>query len=586
MTSEKERKQDHRSTIRENKKFYEYYKCQNLLDEKELDEMFKIMQELLPISFRLTKNHLEWTKSKIDLKPLPFLAHGYQTPYGKKEFRQSDIYDFVSAETNIGGIWRAETVSMIPPVILDVKENDAVLDMCSAPGSKTSQLAEALNGTGILIANDANKKRASMLIHQLKVVCPSNILFTCHNGQKFPFPYFRNASSEVEPLYFDKILCDVPCSGDGTTRKNVNVWNRWSPNDAIGLHPMQLAIAIRAIHMLKVGGKMVYSTCSMNPVENEAVVYNLLKHFGGKIKLVKCRNILGKFKTREGIKSWTIPKHYITESNASKVKAMLPGSDISNFNIEDCVRIYPHDNNTGGFFVCLFEKLEEIDYGPKTKPIDEYRAKYKLPELNSGLFREYIQRADNFQAFFLQPNSQADTRMREMFPFTKYANHRFTAVSSGGRNRGFFYFSEFCYNVAVHSVSLFIVNSGCKLISGLRGSVVVDKTEDLELREAPRFHDESLPDILRMLNEYKETFVIPIDYNSLVNLIKGLNHFKNLRPEFVAVVANLPFSAFILEYKNENGQSMYFSAFKSKVSIVLLQDKEDLKSTALRMKLT
>lgn len=75
-----------------------------------------------------------------------------------------------------------------------------------------------------------------------------------------------------EPILFDRILCDVPCSGDGTIRKAPDIWRRWTPGNGNGLHPLQLRIALHACQMLKVGGRLVYSTCTFNPIEDEAVV--------------------------------------------------------------------------------------------------------------------------------------------------------------------------------------------------------------------------------------------------------------------------------------------------------------------------
>jgi hypothetical protein len=75
-----------------------------------------------------------------------------------------------------------------------------------------------------------------------------------------------------ESILFDRILCDVPCSGDGTIRKAPDIWRRWTPGNGNGLHPLQLRIALHACQMLKVGGRLVYSTCTFNPVEDEAVV--------------------------------------------------------------------------------------------------------------------------------------------------------------------------------------------------------------------------------------------------------------------------------------------------------------------------
>ena len=79
-----------------------------------------------------------------------------------------------------------------------------------------------------------------------------------------------------EPILFDRILCDVPCSGDGTIRKAPDIWRRWTPGNGNGLHPLQLRIALHACQMLKVGGRLVYSTCTFNPIEDEAVVAEVL----------------------------------------------------------------------------------------------------------------------------------------------------------------------------------------------------------------------------------------------------------------------------------------------------------------------
>jgi multisite-specific tRNA:(cytosine-C5)-methyltransferase len=81
----------------------------------------------------------------------------------------------------------------------------------------------------------------------------------------------------MEPLLFDRILCDVPCSGDGTMRKNLGIWKTWQPMDGNGLHGLQLRILQRAMKMLAPQGRIVYSTCSLNPVENEAVVAGALR---------------------------------------------------------------------------------------------------------------------------------------------------------------------------------------------------------------------------------------------------------------------------------------------------------------------
>ena len=110
-----------------------------------------------------------------------------------------------------------------------------------------------------------------------------------------------------EALLFDRVLADVPCSGDGTLRKAADLWRRWSPNLGNGLHPLQLRIAVRCAALTKVGGRLVYSTCSLNPVEDEAVVAALLLRAGGALRLVDARGALPGLETAQGLGDCRVP---------------------------------------------------------------------------------------------------------------------------------------------------------------------------------------------------------------------------------------------------------------------------------------
>jgi tRNA (cytosine34-C5)-methyltransferase len=107
-------------------------------------------------------------------------------------------------------------------------------------------------------------------------------------------------------ILFDRILCDVPCSGDGTLRKNPDLWKKWNPGHAFSLQSIQLRIATRGIQLLAPGGLMVYSTCSMNPIENESVVAQLLQTFQGQISLVDVSDQLPGLKTKPGLSKWCV----------------------------------------------------------------------------------------------------------------------------------------------------------------------------------------------------------------------------------------------------------------------------------------
>lgn len=157
---------------------------------------------------------------------------------------------------------------MVPPLALNVEPHHKCLDMCAAPGSKTSQLLEIVNRSlkhpeerqGLVVANDADTSRAYMLVHQCRRINSPLLLVTTHQGQQFPI--LKDVNGDA---LFDRVLCDVPCSGDGTLRKNPEIWAKWSARNSHSLHPLQLNIASRGLLLLKPGGLMVYSTCSMSP---------------------------------------------------------------------------------------------------------------------------------------------------------------------------------------------------------------------------------------------------------------------------------------------------------------------------------
>ena len=193
--------------------------------------------------------------------------------------------------------------------------------MLTTTPPQTAQLLEALHAndsisassypSGLLIANDSDYNRTHMLIHQAARLPSPALMVTNHDASIYPaikipseqvvFPTPtkpRVAAKKQYQLLFDRILCDVPCSGDGTLRKNVAIWKNWQPMDGNGLHrcvlsfvtgdrrlmaqrSLQIRILERAMRMLKKGGRIVYSTCSLNPVENEAVVAAALKSVPG-----------------------------------------------------------------------------------------------------------------------------------------------------------------------------------------------------------------------------------------------------------------------------------------------------------------
>ena len=176
--------------------------------------------------------------------------------------------NFLVYETDAGNLSRQEAVSMIPPLLLDVQPHHYVLDVCAAPGSKSVQLLEALqvprdspsvtadrSSPGLLIANDSDAKRCHMLVHQsLHRIPAAGMMVTNHDASQMPgfrLPLvapgveqtvaedektIASSGKKYEALLFDRILADVPCSGDGTLRKNVGIWRDWTVGNGTGLH--------------------------------------------------------------------------------------------------------------------------------------------------------------------------------------------------------------------------------------------------------------------------------------------------------------------------------------------------------------
>ncbi|RHY25468.1 hypothetical protein DYB25_012305 [Aphanomyces astaci] len=267
---------------------------------------------------------------------------------------------------------------------------------CAAPGSKTSQILETLTVSdtqdGFVVANDASEKRGYMLVHQLLRLGLLSAVVTCHQGQDFPGLYDPTTQHLHTTNAFDRVLCDVPCTGDGTLRKNENIWRHWHVGDGLTLHPIQLEIAMRGAALLKVGGTMVYSTCSFNPIENEAVVAELIRRSDGALRLVEVA--LPGLKHRQGLTTWQVgwqsktkakKQRHITANDdptppimawyrsfSEDIPADLRGyrltrsmfppdeQDGNVVHLERCLRFVPHDQNTGGFFVAVLEKVAPL----------------------------------------------------------------------------------------------------------------------------------------------------------------------------------------------------------------------------------
>jgi len=168
--------------------------------------------------------------------------------YIEKEGRR-DVGNLV--EHALGYIYVQEPSSMIPPLALNPKQGEMALDAAAAPGSKTTQMAALMQNKGLIVANEKDMRRITSLKANLERMGVSNTIITHLDGRR------------IRLEGFDKILLDAPCSGTGTLSKSLKSLEMWNPKGIEKLARLQSQLLEHAYHMLKPGGVMAYSTCSL-----------------------------------------------------------------------------------------------------------------------------------------------------------------------------------------------------------------------------------------------------------------------------------------------------------------------------------
>ncbi|KXB05570.1 hypothetical protein AKJ50_00590 [candidate division MSBL1 archaeon SCGC-AAA382A13] len=218
----------------------------------------------------------------------------------------------------LGNFYIQESVSGIPSLALAPESGDEVLDLCAAPGSKTTQISAMMGAEGVIVANDDKKNRVRSLLSNIYRMGCVNVKVTQKDGRDFP------GSAE-----FDKIIVDVPCSAEGNARDQESLKNGANLENIKKLSNLQEQLLRKAFQLCKSGGTIVYSTCTFAPEENEFVVSKFLNR--GKLIDPEFE-----FNHSKGITKWEGKK---LDSEVSK-----------------CVRVYPHQLNSGGIFLAKFKK--------------------------------------------------------------------------------------------------------------------------------------------------------------------------------------------------------------------------------------
>ncbi len=215
----------------------------------------------------------------------------------------------------LGQVHSQALSSVLAGLVLGTQPDDLVLDLCAAPGSKTTLLAQLMENRGIIIANDRNRNRLIPLQANLKRLGVTNTITVRYPGQHFP-----------KRFAFDRILVDAPCSAEGTLRASDDGALRLSRQFGGKLPGLQRELLLRAFDLLRPNGTLVYSTCTYNPDENESVVQFLLENRPAEIQVIELE-----LPHASGLGHW---KEKIYDPSVSK-----------------CWRIYPHQLDTVGFFL-------------------------------------------------------------------------------------------------------------------------------------------------------------------------------------------------------------------------------------------
>lgn len=314
-------------------------KMKHLLGE-EYEDYLKCYEEPRHYGLRVNTNKIsveDFLKiAPWPLRPVPWISNGF---YYDGDQIQPAKHPYYFA----GLYYLQEPSAMTPADRLLIEPGDRVLDVCAAPGGKATELGAKLQGKGVLMANDISNSRAKGLLKNIELFGIGNMLVLSEEPGKL---------TEYFPEYFDKILIDAPCSGEGMFRKDKKMVKAWEEHGPEFFSKIQRSIITQAASMLRPGGMMLYSTCTFDPSENEQTIEYLLEEY---------------------------PEFEICEM--AGYEGFAPGmpevTDSKNPNLAKTVRIFPHRMEGEGHYLALLKKGEGSPIALKEK---DSKKGGKLPE--------------------------------------------------------------------------------------------------------------------------------------------------------------------------------------------------------------
>ncbi len=304
-------------------------RLQGIVLEKDLSQVLAAFAAKRPTTLRANTLKIsaddvfqKFTESGIELEKVPWWSTAFIVKNATlRQVTEHELYQS-------GSVYVQSLSSMIPPLVLDPQPNEKILDLTAAPGSKTTQIAALMKNTGEIIANDLSPVRLFKLQANVKMQGAKNVFV-----RRGPGEYFWKKF----PEYFDRTLIDVPCSMEGRMNSNdPDTYEDWSLRKIKELSIRQCHLLRSAVSVTKVGGIIVYSTCTLAPEENENVVNWLLEREKGKVELEDIS--LEHVETSPAILAWQ-KKTFSPE--VSKALRILPSSTMEGFFVAKLRKIAP-----------------------------------------------------------------------------------------------------------------------------------------------------------------------------------------------------------------------------------------------------
>ncbi len=298
-------------------------RLQQMLGPEEYARYLDSLEDAPAASLRI--NTLKWTRKEAE-QALPFLEEDVPWVSGGKYFNP-EARPSRSPAYFAGLYYIQEASAMTPGDLLPISPGDRILDLCAAPGGKSTQLAARMAGTGVLYSNDISASRAQALLKNLEMAGAARIFVTAETPEKL---------REKFPRYFDGVLTDVPCSGEGMFRRNNSMTKDWHARGPAYYQPLQREILTQAADLVAPGGYLLYSTCTFSREENEDNIQWLLSG-------------------RKDFSLIPLPER------PGFSPGLLPGT----------VRLWPHHTRGEGHFVALLRKQPDPSWEGRNETGDQ-----------------------------------------------------------------------------------------------------------------------------------------------------------------------------------------------------------------------